>query len=139
MKYITLEQIQSWDPCYDPSKVYDFPEGLTILDLLDSDDIPAKDRVWCHRMWLRYVAIPELSDKDKRLFACWCATRALNAVPREKRDPRSLKAILVAKRFAHGKATATELEEAQRAAAAAAARLHESRIHVVKILKMVTG
>lgn len=62
------------------------------------------------------------TKRTARLFTCDCADRALALI--EKPDPRSLEAVAVARRFADGMATRTELDAARDAAwtAGAAAR-----------------
>ena len=49
-------------------------------------------------------------ERELRLFACWCAEQA------QPTDPRSLTAIAVARRYAMGEATLSELQEAYAAA-----------------------
>lgn len=75
-----------------------------ILNTLNFDDA-----LWCMR------AAPE-HRKEWRLFAVWCARRVTHLMT----DPRSLAAIDVAERFAHGNATNEELDAAWAAAWAAA-------------------
>ena len=64
----------------------------------------------------------ELSDKELRLFACRCATRALNRAKEFGREPdaRSWAAVGAAEKFANGEITAEELQTAGTAAYAAA-------------------
>lgn len=54
-------------------------------------------------------------NKEKRLFAVWCARRVQHLMT----DERSLKALDVAERYAHGEATDKELAAAREAAKAA--------------------
>ena len=56
------------------------------------------------RLWITYKVS---SDKLNRLFACWCAEQC------KPKDPRSIRAIEVAKRYANGLATIEELREAK--------------------------
>ena len=56
------------------------------------------------------------SDKDLRLFACWCVRQVWNLLT----DERSRNAVIVAERFANGMATKEELEVARFAAWSAA-------------------
>ncbi len=104
MKTFTINTIRSWTPCYDPNQC--LPEGWsgTVLDLLSLEDVPAEYRVW--------VALREelLDKKTLRLFAVWCGRAALKTI--ENPDSRLIAACAVAERFAHGKATATELSVA---------------------------
>ncbi len=64
--------------------------------------------------WLVWVATREgvLTDKELRLFACFCARQNWNLLT----DERSRNAIEVAERFAHGNATKEELKAAYDAA-----------------------
>ena len=64
--------------------------------------------------WLVWVATREgvLTDKELRLFACFCARQNWNLLT----DERSRNAIEVAERFANGKATKEELKAAYVAA-----------------------
>jgi len=64
--------------------------------------------------WLVWVATKEgvLTDKELRLFACFCARQNWNLLT----DERSRNAIEVAERFANGKATKEELKAAYVAA-----------------------
>ena len=64
--------------------------------------------------WLVWVACIKgvLTDKELRLFACFCARQNWNLLT----DERSRNAIEVAERFANGKATKEELKAAYVAA-----------------------
>ena len=68
--------------------------------------------------WLVWVATREgvLTDKELRLFACFCARQNWHLLT----DERSRNAIEVAERFAHGNATKGELKAAYAAYSAAA-------------------
>ena len=77
--------------------------------------------------WLFWIAErlgPKPSDRTLRLFAIWCAKST--PLPDGRKtgdlltDPRSLAALEVAERFAHGRATSEELSAARDAARAAA-------------------
>ena len=67
--------------------------------------------------WLVWVATRKgvLTDKELRLFACFCARQNWNLLT----DERSRNAIEVAERFANGNATKGELKAAYAAARAA--------------------
>lgn len=67
--------------------------------------------------WLVWVATRPgvLTDQELRLFSVWNSRRFQHLMT----DQRSLDALDVAERFAYGKATQTELEDAWGAAAAA--------------------
>ncbi len=104
MKTFTIDDIREWSPCYDPMRY--LPEGWrgTAVEVLARKDIPAEDRAWV-------VLREELLDKKTlRLFAVWCGREALKTL--ENPDSRLITACAVAERFAHGKATATELSDA---------------------------
>ena len=64
--------------------------------------------------WLVWVATREgvLTDKELRLFACFCARQNWHLLT----DDRSRNAVEVAERFANGKATKEELKAAYDAA-----------------------
>ena len=98
MYLITPKLIRTKEPCYDPNKYLSETYSANLAEFLTITEIPATDRVW--------VAINFLNDKDLRLFAVDCATRALARVPNP--DQRSLAAIEVARRFALGEATSEE-------------------------------
>ena len=125
---ITLELVRDeWDACYSAERLaalYDRPH--TPLEVLTRDDgewatVPARDRLWTV---LRKDMLP---DRTLRLFACECATRALNRERAAGREPdaRSWNAVDVARRHAEGQASDQELTAARDAAwdaARAAAR-----------------
>lgn len=111
---VTLAQIRSWHPCYDPAKYAPEDWQGTALDILKHPEIPPADKIWC-------VARKEcLDDRTLRLFACWCAEQALALIQPELVDPRSTAAIDVARRYALGHATKEELDAAWSAARFAA-------------------
>jgi hypothetical protein len=115
VKKIGLEQIKPFRPCLRALTDYSVEIAYgwdSWIHLLKDDSIKLEDRIW-----VGIRALPD--DKQKRLFTCWCAEQALNCIHPSKWDARSLKAIEVAKRFAHGKATLDELREARSAAYAA--------------------
>lgn len=106
MKPLTLTDIRSKNPCYDPARYVAENWTGTILDILDLEAVPAQDRIW---LVSRFA-----SDRVNRLFAVSCARIALSRV--EKPDPRSVAACDVAERFAYGLATKEELIAAKAAA-----------------------
>ena len=113
---ITLELINSFDPCYNPKNIGFTGElSLTPLELIDQfrDKVESKaDILWllCRKEFM--------SDRDMRLFAVWCAREALKLI--EQPDERSLNACDIAEKYANGEATQKELDTARAAAAAAA-------------------
>ncbi len=114
---ITIDDIRSFEPCYDPEKYIPEDWTGTAVDILRVTDCPATDRLWV-------VCREELIDaKTLRLFAVWCAREALKLV--DNPDPLSVNACDVAERFANDLATRDELSAAwapARDAAWAAAR-----------------
>ena len=110
MKLLTVADIRSLKPCYDPAtKVPDDWVG-TVLDILKLENVEPEDKIW--------VITHYLSDKTNRLFAVWCAREALKLIPNP--DPRSITACDVAEKFANGEATEEELAAAWDAARDAA-------------------
>ncbi len=104
LKTLTIADIRSWSPCYDPERYLPESWSGTVLDLLSLEDIPAEDRAWV-------VLREELVDeKILRLFAIWCGKQALKTI--EKPDFRLMNACDVAEQFAMGEATEEELSEA---------------------------
>lgn len=110
-----IEAIRKWNPCCDPTRYLAEDWQGSVLDILRMKDIPVEDRIWC--------GIMALNEKQQRLFACWCAREVQKLAP-DHVDSRSVKAIEVAERYAHGEATGEELAEARSAMlfAASAAR-----------------
>ena len=106
MKLYTNKDLRAKYDCYDPSWHFEESKGYTLLDYLNHETCPAKDKIWCVTRFL--------DDRSNRLFAVWCAKEAFKHV--ENPDPRSLKAIEVAERFANGEALSKELYEANREA-----------------------
>lgn len=134
---ITLELVRDeWNACYPASRLaalYDRPR--TPLEVLTRDDgewatVPANDRLWTV---LREGVLP---DRTLRLFACECATRALNRERAAGREPdaRSWIAIDVARRHADGQASDDEL-----AAARDAARATETSEQLKILVAMLRG
>jgi hypothetical protein len=110
VKTFSINDIRSWQPCYDPNKYLPETWQGTVLDLLCNDDIPLPDRLWV------IMRNDLVSDKLMRLFAVWCARQVQHLM----KDERSLRALDVAEAFANGNATQEELAAACDAAWAAA-------------------
>ena len=106
MQTITCTAIRKLNPCYNPATKLPENYSGTVVDFLRQWQIPTYDRIW--------VAKNFVTDKTNRLFAVYCARRALAL--QDDVDPRSTAACDVAERFAHGAATAVELREAWSAA-----------------------
>lgn len=104
----TLNQIREHGPCgkgwtkllqhLNKTKADDEP--LPLLTILDSNGLD--DALWC----LRAV---EGFEKEKRLYAVWCARQVQHLMT----DERSIKALEVAERYANGEASDEELEMAR--------------------------
>jgi len=110
MKTLTFKDFDQFNPCYSPTDKYGEWEG-TILDLMNRPDIPDKDKVWA------FTQEGMVSDKTLRLFAVACAREVQHLMT----DQRSIAALDVAERYAHGDATKEELRTARAAAREAAA------------------
>ena len=78
-------------------------EPLSIITVLDSNGLD--DALWCLR------AVPG-HDREKRLFAVWCARQVQHLMT----DARSITALEVAERYANGLASKEELAAAWAAA-----------------------
>jgi hypothetical protein len=114
---ITTELIRSFGPCYDPvtgldkngeqvnSGYLSEDYEATLLQFLDHPEIPTDDKFW---LVLREYFI---DAKILRLFAVWCAREYLKLM--DNPDPRSVKAVDVAEKFAHGEATQEGLAKAE--------------------------
>jgi hypothetical protein len=111
----TLNKIRKYSPCADGwekllrtlGKTKADDEPLSLITVLDSNGLD--DALWC----LRAV---DGHDKEKRLYAVWCARQVQYLM----KDKRSLDALDVAERFANGDATFVELDAARDAARDAA-------------------
>jgi len=80
------------------------------LDILQDNRIPDEDKIWAAtRQGI-------LDEKTLRLFVVACAREVQHLV----KDERSIKALNVAERYAHGKATMKDLAAARDAARDAA-------------------
>jgi hypothetical protein len=118
----TLKQIRAHSPCgmslesgqregylllkHNLGAGYDDTTPISIPQIIDSNGLD--DALWC----LRAV---DGFDREKRLFAVWCARRVQHLMT----DPRSVQALDVAERFANGTASSAELGAARAAAWAA--------------------
>lgn len=123
MKTITIEDIRALEPCYDPGRYLPEDWTGTVLDILKLPDVPVKDKFWA-------VLREEFIDtKTLRLFVVWCARRAQHLMT----DERSLKALDVAEKCAHGEATKEELRAARVAASA------EQEMQCKKLIEMLEG
>jgi hypothetical protein len=108
MKTVTLADIRSWGPCYDPSKWITTEWSGTALDILKMDLIPPKDRFWA------VLRIGMISDQIMRRFACDCADRVLHIFETEfPRDNRPRRVIEISRRYIIGLATRGELNYAR--------------------------
>ena len=108
MIFTTLKRIRKHSPCADGwrkllahlGKTKADDEPVSLLTILESNGLD--DAIWC----LRAV---KGHEKEMRLYAGWCARQVQHLTP----DPRSLAALDVAERYAHGQATDDELFEAR--------------------------
>jgi hypothetical protein len=128
---LTRESLRAAGACYDagddragrPRRIDALfpPEGRTVdgelVAYLRKSGVPDQDIFWA----LNH-GCPEVTDTHRRLVACACARRTLEAERAAGRepDPRSWRAVEVAERYARGEATADELAAAAAAALASA-------------------
>ena len=111
MPTTTLNAIRAHGPCADGwrkllthlGKTAADDEPLSLLTILDSNGLD--DALWCLR------AMPE-HNKHWRLYAVWCARQVQHLMT----DARSVAALDVAARHAHGTASDQELAAASAAA-----------------------
>ena len=111
----TLNKIRAHSPCADGwgkllkhlGKTKADDEPLSIITILDSNGLD--DALWC----LRAV---EGHDRERRLFAVWCARQVQHLMA----DKRSIAALDVAEKYANGRASGDELAAARDAAMDAA-------------------
>ena len=114
MIYTTLNKIREHEPCIDGwrkllrhiGKAQADDEPLALATILQSNGLD--DALWC----LRAV---DGHEKEVRLYAVWCARQVQHLM----KDPRTLAALDVAERHAHGQATDAELAAAYAASAEA--------------------
>jgi activator of HSP90 ATPase len=110
MKKINMKTLRSYGPCYDPSRYLKESWRGTVLDIVKNKDIPFADRLWV-------IMRKELvSEKLMRLFAVWCARKAL----KYNDNPVLVDVLKVVTRYIKGKATTEELSAAESAAWSAA-------------------
>jgi len=76
-------------------------------------DDPGESELCARRVRL-IRRVESWNERTARLFAVWCARRALALIPDP--DPRSVAAVDTSERFAYGRATAGELDAARAAA-----------------------
>ena len=112
MQIFNIGQLRAFSPCYDPAKYLPENWAGTAIDILNVKDCPPQDRLWV------VLRKEFLSDRDLRLFAVWCARKAL-AIPGCENEVCS-NTCDVAERYANGEATKEELAAARAAAWAAA-------------------
>lgn len=108
MKTFTIDDIRSWNPCYDPNKYLSEDWKGTTEDILNNESIPFPDRLWV------VLRLELVSARTSRLFAIWCYRDTLNWV--KNPDPRSIEAANVAELFANGEVTEEQLAKARLAA-----------------------
>jgi hypothetical protein len=110
-KLFNIEDIRSWEPCYDPSEHLKEDWKGTVDDILELEHVPIKDRFW---VVLREECLPGglLSE-----FACRCAENVLHLFEKEypdKKGPR--KAIEARRAYMRGEISLDELNKARDAA-----------------------
>jgi hypothetical protein len=114
---VTLDDILSWDPCYDREDLEELAAGrerITAAEILDLP-IPIEDRLWAV---LRPELIPEPVLHE---WACRCAERALKREREKGREPdaRCWAAIETKRAWLKGEATDEQLAAARDAASTA--------------------
>lgn len=108
MKAFSIEDIRSWDPCYDPKKYLPEDWQGTTIDILNMNKIPFADRLWC------VLRTELISERVMRLVAVWAYRDTLNWI--KNPDPRSIAAADIAEKFVLGQATEEEKSAAESAA-----------------------
>ena len=138
---ITLRQILDANPCYNPYQknlvpiAHDLDAPITFREI--AEKVCPNDLIWCFTS-----ALPN-HDTLKRHFSIDCAERVKHLMM----DPRSVNALVVARKHAMGEATDAELNaawgaasgaawEAARAAARAAASGAEREWQVERIIQL---
>jgi hypothetical protein len=117
LKKLTIDEIRSWEPCYDPARYLPADWSGTALDILALTAVPPEDRLWV-------VLRPEvLNDTTLRRLACAFVRETPICDGRTVwdllTDPRSRAAVETAEKYCDGLATAEELDAARAAAEAA--------------------
>jgi hypothetical protein len=108
MKHVTVSDIMDARPCSDyprsrVDKLWAGRESLTPREIA-ALEIQVQDRLWA-------LIKCCLDGRQRRLFACECAERALTLI--DNPDPRSVEAIRVARAYAVGEATDQQLAAAR--------------------------
>lgn len=114
-KVVTIDQVLSWDVCYDKEKILRLSHGkteLTVGEIINLRFVPAVDKFW---LLLREEIIPARILHE---FAIWCAETALTKA--NETDERSWNALQVKRLWLDGKATDEEMAAARVAAMDAA-------------------
>ena len=127
---IARTEILACRPCYalvdgdlDEAKGHAYLDrvGMAGRDAVTAREIAVAELVSIeNRLWILLKVLAARRPQLAREFACDCAEEALALVPEDKRDPRSIRAIEVSRRFARGTATEEELAAARAAARAVA-------------------
>jgi hypothetical protein len=113
---ISYKGIVAMKPCYMPEEIgIEKGYSATIPDFINE----YRDKVKSPEDIIWVVVRPDyMNEKDRMLFAVWCARQALRLI--KNPDQRSIDACDVAERYANGEATDDELAAAGTAAAKAA-------------------
>jgi len=93
MKKFTTTDIRSWKPCYDPNRYLAESWKGTVLDILNKNRIPFKDRLWI------IMRTDLVSERLMRQFALWCVQQ----VKHRMMDERSLHALDVMEAYAENR------------------------------------
>ena len=115
--------------CYDPAKVLGEDWSGTILDLLNMENIPAFDKMWAFsQIGATSLSIQRLAAVNLvRLTPLGDGRTVFNLLT----DQRSIDALIVAERYAKGKATKEKLKIAAAAADAAYADATDAAAYAV--------
>ena len=124
MKTLTFEEFSALNPAWLGNKeqiksYFDrFGGRMSALDILNLDDVSAKDKLWAV-LREEFIPAPILHE-----FACVCAEYALSLV--RYQDPRSIRAIEVKRAWLRDEATDEELYTAAGDAARAASAVADT-------------
>lgn len=118
-----IEYVRAQGPCYAPERYLVAGKRYDAVQILKDERIPFQDRLWV------VLRTDLASEKLMRLFAVWCARQVQHLMT----DARSIAALDVAERFAHGQATQQELDAAWAAAWDASRVLFGCDVVTVKI------